>query len=223
MLDIHANCQNNQDSFISAEIYVALETASNTVVDSNAEISKNIIALEKEEASLYLKLSPIISLFALSNIWLEQDRSDFEQDVFLILLENLKQGKIKNISSIDSFCRGICKNHLLQYIRKQKRHTERFCPLDDECADEANSAMNHVEKDVALLTSSKLSDQCINALKGLKKERDSQILIEHILYEKSPGELAEKYDLTEAHFYRVLFRAKARAKLELACVAEVMA
>ncbi|MCC2617191.1 sigma-70 family RNA polymerase sigma factor [Aestuariibacter halophilus] len=142
-----------------------------------------------------------------------QDRdlsADIAQDAMLVALQRIRQGELSNHAAVGAFIRQIAINLLLAHYRKaQRRQTD---TVDFDHLD-----FPHADGDLCDgLNQQKIQQLVLQVLDELPTERDRQILYRHFLYHQDKSVICDEFELTPAHFDRVLHRARQRLK-QLLC------
>ncbi len=195
-----------KNAFESSDYFISNSAACFNEINDEAKKetkTKNLPKLEPQQC--VRNFLPIFINYARKNIWKKDEQEDFIQDSVLILLESLNAGKIKNQSSIRSYCLGICKRHLLVYIRNLAKHSRFRIGIDtsefENFPDDANETLRYEDQ-----------QQCVDLLKNIRVSRDRELLIDFYIEDKSRAEILDKFGFDDAHLYRVLYRAKQRAR-----------
>ncbi|MEP4890205.1 MAG: sigma-70 family RNA polymerase sigma factor [Aliiglaciecola sp.] len=132
--------------------------------------------------------------------------NDISQDTFLIVIDNIRNGKIENRSAIGAYIRQTGINLLIAHFRKEsRRKTEASDVIDVEYPDSSQSLSNS-------LHSEKLVQIVRQVIKELPAPRDRDILYRYFVYGQTKKVICDEFDLSPEHFDRVLFRARSRLK-----------
>ncbi|MBU2977706.1 RNA polymerase sigma factor [Alteromonas sp. C1M14] len=130
---------------------------------------------------------------------------DLAQDSFVIVLRKLRNGDLRNANALASFIRQTGINTLIAYRRQQSRRQTDNTEYCDAFEDTSSGLLQTVQKeDVARLVRSLLAQMSTN--------RDRDILTRYYLHDEDKQTICAHFDLTPAHFDRVLFRARQRLK-----------
>lgn len=131
---------------------------------------------------------------------------DIAQDTFIITIEKIRKGELRQAGSLNGFVRQTGVNLLLAHYRKETRRAT-------DCAEQIGIELpDHAIAYFELLNSRKvlaLVQQCLNEL---DTERDKLLIQNYFIYEKSKIQICQDFDIDSAHFDRVLYRARARLK-----------
>lgn len=130
---------------------------------------------------------------------------DLTQDSFLIILRKLRNGDLRNKEALAAFIRQTGINTLIAYRRQQaRRQTESSDNIDVFESSQPTLLQQLHTADARKVVSRVLAE--------LSTPRDRDILESFYLHDKDKAEICEHFDLTPAHFDRVLFRARQRLK-----------
>nr|WP_252729263.1 sigma-70 family RNA polymerase sigma factor [Aliiglaciecola lipolytica] len=132
--------------------------------------------------------------------------NDIAQDTFLIVIDNIRNGKIENSSAVGAYIRRTGLNLLIAHFRKEsRRKTEYSDSIDLEYPDTSKSIFNS-------LNSEKLVQIVQQVIDELPAQRDRDLLYRYFVYGQSKQLICDEFELSPAHFDRVLYRARERLK-----------
>lgn len=126
------------------------------------------------------------------------------QDTWLVVLRRVRNNELRDSSKLAAFIVQTGKNQLLMRYRRKKNNTE---SIDGhlEHADQSPTPEEHLVK--------KQSSNTVTQLLGeLKMKRDREILTQFYYVGESKQAICQKFELSEPHFDRVIFRARERFK-----------
>ncbi len=133
-----------------------------------------------------------------------QDLDDKVHDCFLIVVEAIRRGELREPDRLMGFVRTVVRRQIAAYIetviqnRKQITELETGRIVADFGRDPENSIMDREEEELAY-----------RVLKGVSR-RDREILIRFYLREEPQEVICEKMNLTDTQFRLLKSRAKAR-------------
>ena len=134
------------------------------------------------------------------------NHEDIVQDTFMLVIGKLKQGLIHNPDAIMAYLRTAAINIGFEYLRKDQKY---ISALDQDL-------INSIEDSKADILPTIIWDNKLSyvkqAIEGLKKARDREILNSFYFKDQSKKNICEKLQLSVEHFDRVLYRAKERLK-----------
>jgi RNA polymerase sigma-70 factor (ECF subfamily) len=134
--------------------------------------------------------------------------ADILQDAIVTTLQKLRDGEIDNPEFIGGYIYRVALNHLRNYRRKDKSE------LSDARDIEALADQANIPADMEVQRG-QWAQAARNVLIGLPTSRDREILIRFYLDEEGKDSICSSLGLSEAHFIRVIFRARSRFKLLL--------
>jgi len=171
--------------------------------DFNATL---VLAIESGELSAETKLAELyyqdLTNFIRSR---ESDRSiveDVVQDTWLIVIEKLRNRKLRDPSKVKSFIWSIGVNRLIMTYRSRNKNCSELIKLELVESDSENPE--------EALVSKQLGSGIKKTFKLMSQQRDRDILQKFFLTNTSKADLSEKYNIKPAHFDRVIYRAKGR-------------
>lgn len=132
--------------------------------------------------------------------------ADLHQEVFCIVLQRLRRRPLEEPEKFAAFLHQTAKNQLIGHRRKvARRQTDADSDAVARAADHRHSQLDDVLQDE--------QTRLVRRLLGeLASARDRGILMRFYLYEEEKATICRDLELTEAHFNRVLFRARQRFK-----------
>jgi len=132
--------------------------------------------------------------------------ADIAQEAFLIVLIKARNGEIKDAASLASFIRKVGINLLIASYRKDaRRKTEPNEKIEIEFPHQQNDILDR-------LSQQQLSALVKQVLDELPTERDRDLLYRYFVYGQSKQLIRRELSLSDAHFDRVLYRARNRFK-----------
>jgi len=130
---------------------------------------------------------------------------DVMQDTWIIVLDKVRNGEVREPGKLAAFIVQTGKYQLIMRFRKQSR-TEGS--LDENTAEPLANVLTPEQE-----SQNRQLGELINVVfSELKQPRDKEIISAFYVSGESKAQLCDKYDLTPAHFDRVLFRARQRFK-----------
>lgn len=129
---------------------------------------------------------------------------DLHQETLRLALQKMRQGEVRDPDRITAFLHGLARNLSVQFYRSagSRRQGE---PLPE------SETLPHPQAGpLAELLGRERSLRIREVLAELDSERDRQVLLRFYLAEESTEQICADLDLTPAHFYRVLYRARER-------------
>lgn len=138
-----------------------------------------------------------------------KDRSlaeDVAQDTWVLALQKVRNQELRDTSKLASFITQIGRNQLIMSYRASSK--QQYSD-DDELGELPDQQAQTPEQS---LVNSQLGHVIGTLLDELTQDRDRDLIKRFYLSGDCKFELCKEYDLTEAHFDRVLFRARQRFK-----------
>ncbi|MEM1261160.1 MAG: sigma-70 family RNA polymerase sigma factor [Pseudomonadota bacterium] len=140
---------------------------------------------------------------------------DIHQDVFRIVIERLRGEGIDDPTRLGGYIQSTGKFQIIGRKRRQKRrNTHADSELIEETIAEDDEQMDSVYSDQMRIAVRDL-------LKELPNDRDRALLTRFYLYQESKASICTALELSDLHFNRVLYRAKARFRALLEKRAEL--
>lgn len=137
-----------------------------------------------------------------------QDRclaDDIAQETWLVVISKVRKGELRDSAKLAAFIIQIGKNQLLMYYRKRSSSEDQ---LGEDHAEPRDRGLTP-EQD---LQNTQLAALISRLFNGMSQKRDRDILQDFYLVGREKHELCDEFNITEAHFDRVLSRARQRFK-----------
>lgn len=132
--------------------------------------------------------------------------ADIAQDAFVVVITKARKGEIENAAAIASFIRNVAGNLLIANYRKEARRKT-------DSNDQVDHLFEHLQPEHAeKLCQEKLVAVVAQVLDELPTKRDRDLLYRFFVYGQAKTVICEELQLTDAHFDRVLYRARNRLK-----------
>lgn len=178
-----------------------------------AELVRRIQAGEREaEGELVARYGPGLS-YLLRHLTGDPDRAqDLRQETFLIALEKLRAGELREADKLPAFLRGTAKNLVRAGWRRERRRSragERPAPADDAegpAAEPPDPAPGPLE---GLLLEEEIG-LARQLLAELASPRDREVLFRFCVAEEDKEAICSRLGLTRLQLNLVLFRARQR-------------
>lgn len=130
---------------------------------------------------------------------------DIAQDTWIIVLEKIRNGDVREPKQLAAFIRQVGKNQLIMRYRKNEK--DKYNEQVDD--DKSHSTLPTPEQNIV----NKQLNQSIGKLfEELRQPRDRDLLKRFYITADTKEDLCHEYGLTGAHFDRVLHRARERFK-----------
>ena len=156
-------------------------------------------AAHQEEAELYRRFAPRVRLYGLRHLRDAAAAQDLVQEVFIVLIERLRSGGVRNLATIGSFILGTSRT-MASDLRRTHQRRER---LTDTFADRAICvAPTEPTLDQARV------DNCLNSL----PPRDRTLLILTFYAEKKASDIASTFEMAAGAVRVARHRALARLR-----------
>ncbi len=131
---------------------------------------------------------------------------DIAQDTFLVVISKVRNGQLENPSAIGAFIRNIGINLVIAHYRKEaRRKTESDENIDIQFPDKTPSIQQ-------AFGDKKLLEIVTQVMAEMPNQRDKDLMYRFFVYGQSKKQICDEFDLTPAHFDRVLHRARTRLK-----------
>jgi RNA polymerase sigma factor (sigma-70 family) len=133
-----------------------------------------------------------------------QDLDDKVHDCFLIVIQAIQRGELRDPERLMGFARTIVRRQIAGHIdvavqqRKQQVDLDVGAPLPD----------SHVSPEIAAMTNEE-EQLAVSVLKGISR-RDREILTRFYLQEQTQEQICSEMNLSETQFRLLKSRAKAR-------------
>jgi len=185
-----------------------LELAASTVDESAELLAARIYQGDSTaETELINYFQRGLRLLILAKTYDASLTDDIVQEAFMICIEKIRQGKLRENDKTKPYLFAIAMNVLRDHRRKQQRFTD-WNEEDDARTEEhlGESQMFEAERLRVIK----------RYIQELPTQRDREILEDFYLNEVSKENLCRSLEIDSVHFSRVLFRAKQRLKVVLA-------
>jgi RNA polymerase sigma-70 factor (ECF subfamily) len=149
-------------------------------------------------------------IFVLNNQCHDPDlTNDLAQDTFIIVINKARKGDIENPAALGAFIRQVGVNLVIAHFRKEsRRKTDVDENIDIQFPDRAPSIQQSLgEKELTQVVKQVMDE--------LPNQRDRELLYRYFVYGHTKQQICDDFELTLAHFDRVLYRARARLKKNL--------
>ncbi len=170
-----------------------------STVEGKSQSNSNILFNETE---LYKDYSERIYVYVRKNLWDSDKVLDIVQDIFIALISNLRNGKLKDKKKIQAYIYGIARN-----IIHKANHQKTTEPKEIQNVDR----YEHYKSDSTLSIQEKLEkDEYINILKeciSKLSSLDNNIILHCFFENKNHKEIAQKYKLSPNYIGVRKFRA----------------
>ena len=177
-------------------------------MESQAEFAKQLTIRIGEgdaiaETELVKRYATGIKLMLYKRTGNRQVSLDLCQDTFIVALQKLRAGEIRNPESLAAFLRQMAVNLLIEHFRKERRYVSEeggIISLQMAPRDRKAEWIDHQHARTLL-------DGVIEQLAQL---RDREILRRFYLLDQDKARICDALKLSAAHFDRVLYRARKR-------------
>ena len=156
-------------------------------------------AAQEEEAELYRRFAPRVRLYGLKHLRDAAAAQDLVQEVFIVLIERLRSGGVRNLEAIGSFILGTSRT-IASDLRRRHQRRDR---LTDTFADRTIS----VTPTETTLDQGRIED-CLNALPA----RDRALLVLTFYAEKKAADIASTFEIASGAVRVARHRALARLR-----------
>ncbi len=159
------------------------------------------------EARLFGLIKPALKRMLERIVWDKDSVEDLLQDTMELALIKLRGGAVRRPAQFYSFCCGIGRNLLIKHLR-HKQVLAGMVSIDGfvESVLPAGDSWDPVDR----MLQEESTAALLGTINRLPRERDRRVLIGHYFLDGTARELAAELRLKEAHFYRVLYRARKR-------------
>jgi RNA polymerase sigma-70 factor (ECF subfamily) len=166
---------------------------------ANAITSAAAGAAHEEEAELYRRFAPRVRLYGLRHLRDAAAAQDLVQEVFIVVINRLRSGGVRNVEAIGSFILGTSRT-IASDLRRTHQRRER---LTDAFADRTVSiAATEPTFDQARV------EDCLNSL----PPRDRTLLVLTFYAEKKPSDIASTFAMAAGAVRVARHRALARLR-----------
>jgi RNA polymerase sigma-70 factor (ECF subfamily) len=131
---------------------------------------------------------------------------DITQEAFVVVICKAREGKIENPQSLSAFVRQVGINLLIGNYRKEARRKTDSDEHIDVLFPELTDSLSKK------LSNEKLTQIVKQVMNELPTERDKDLLYRYFVYGQNKQQICDEFELTRAHFDRVLHRARSRLK-----------
>lgn len=135
------------------------------------------------------------------------DQDDLLQETLIVLFRRLKQASLEEVEKLDAFVEAVAKNLWIADWRKSDRrgglldaHGEMTLPIATATPE-------------AQLDSAQAQQLVREAVSQLKQPRDRELIREHYFNEVDKDALCAQFNVSAAHFDRVLYNARQRLRI----------
>lgn len=154
---------------------------------------------------LYRVFSGGIRLFIARNLG-QQELDDRVHDTFLIVVEAIRNGDIRESQRLMGFVRTVVRRQVAAYVEKTVQQRRDRRAIDDEEADFLQDRGKSPEDAVIEGQNTQLMQRVLAEL----NERQREILVRFYLREQPADQICREMNLTETQFRLLKSRAKAR-------------
>ena len=132
--------------------------------------------------------------------------ADLTQEAFIVVLNKARKGEINDPSAIGAFIRNVGVNLLIANYRKETRHkTDTSEDIDIQVTDSSQQVDDKLNRE-------EVGELVMQMVKELPTDRDRDLLLRYFVYGHEKREVCDALELSNAHFDRVLHRARSRLK-----------
>ena len=168
---------------------------------SDADVIRALSEIPKEaEAELCRRMAPRVRLYGLRHLRDEQAAADLTQQVLIIMLEGLREGRVRDPGKLASFVLGTCRMVVLDLRRGASRRAK----LLEQYAREASMC---TARPMVLPDRGRLAD-CLHRL----PERERSIVVMAFYDEQSSEEVAASFGLSIVNVRQIRHRALTRLR-----------
>jgi RNA polymerase sigma-70 factor, ECF subfamily len=171
----------------------------------DAELARRVTAAapgdaSEAEAELYARLAPRVRLYGLRHLRDPQSAADLTQQVLLMTIERLRDGKVKEPDRLASYVLGMCRMVVLDIRRGGRRRERVLRQFAGDVPIGANAP--ELRLDAERLTT------CLTRL----AERERTVLVLAFHSERSAHEVGQELGLTAANVRVIRHRALVRLR-----------
>lgn len=132
--------------------------------------------------------------------------ADMAQETFIVVINKARSGEIENPAALSAFIRQVGVNLLIASYRKDsRRKTDTSEDIQVQFPDDSVDTLTK-------LNSAELTQIVKQVMEELPTVRDKDLLYRYFVYGQTKTVICEEFELTPAHFDRVLHRARNRLK-----------
>ncbi|MBI3030614.1 MAG: sigma-70 family RNA polymerase sigma factor [Candidatus Rokubacteria bacterium] len=172
---------------------------------ADADLARRVTAAAPGEAlaaetELYRRLAPRVELYGLRHLRAEQAAADLVQQVLVLTIERLREGRVREPERLASYVLGVCRMVVLDLKRgegRRKRALERYA-ADVPMAESSSSPRVDLDR----LAS------CLDRL----HERERSVLVLTFYSERSATEVAAELGLSPGNVRVIRHRALGRLR-----------
>ena len=173
----------------------------------SGELAIQIIAGDAVASNKFVQLNYSWLLFVIRKKFSgSNNHEDIVQDTFMLVINKLQQGAVKNPNAILAYLRTTAIHIGFEYLRKDKKFTS---AIDQEMLDVIEDSKDDILSSIIWDDKIKFVKQVIDEL---KIQRDKDILFGFYFNDDNKQTICKQFDLKSEHFDRVLYRAKLRLK-----------
>lgn len=170
----------------------------------DADLVRRIVASPVEssdaESELYRRMAPRVRLYGLRHLRDEHAAADLAQEVMLIVLEALREGKLRNPEMFVSFVLGTCRMTVLNIRRNAGRRQDLLDRYRNDLPPMTFSPVPHLDR-----------TQLQKCLQGLP-ERERSVVVMSYFDEQSATEVSSFLAISEANVRVIRHRALQRLR-----------
>jgi|GEM_PF-4499454 len=172
-----------------------------------AALARRVIAGDEVAEDEFVRLHYSWLLFIVRRKFSRSSHhEDILQDAFMLVLNKLKQSKIKKPDAIVAYLRTTAINIGFEYLKKDKK----FASAIDQ------DFIGFIKDSNETILSQIIWDDKVNyvqqVIQELRTQRDKDILMDFYFNHLSKKSICQELTLTSEHFDRVIYRAKQRLK-----------
>jgi RNA polymerase sigma-70 factor (ECF subfamily) len=145
-----------------------------------------------------------------------QIAGDLCQDTFMVVIRKLRAHELRDASRLSAFIAQVAVNLSIEYFRRERRFVRSPGGIVGLDAPHKERHGRQVDYEAACM-------QLQGVLRKLAIDRDREILRRFYLSDDDKGVICQDFDLSPAHFDRVLYRAKQRMRALIEQNAELKA
>lgn len=134
---------------------------------------------------------------------------DLCQETLRLALEKVRQGKVQQPGKLPAFLHGVARNLAARHLQAEHRWRERHLELDAASEVQGDAAGGQL----ARLLGRERAELVHQVLSALPKSRDREVLGRYYLTDQPKAQICAELGVDEAHFKRVLFRARERYRI----------
>ena len=179
------------------------------MVTVNVDIGVDLVSRiragdEQAEAELVERYSRGMAIIIRREVRDSAIAEDLAQEVFLIALEKIRRGDVRQPEKLSGFMSSIARNLVIGHFRQSAR--QESLTVNEESMALPDPAPNPLEE----LLQKERAGIVRQIIYDLNSDRDRQVLFRFYIAEEEKERICEDLGLTSLHFNRVLFRARER-------------